>query len=154
MGYSVEEFDKAKTKVLKYILYQKRCEQEVRTKFADKYESNLLDDLIEYLIEAKYIDDKDYIESKMQNFMILKNFSIKEMSYKLLQKGVKKHQLEDYIYSNSEELNEYESKSAYNIIQKRIREQDLSEIKSLLYKKGYKSDNIKNAVERIEQCQD
>ena len=148
MSYSVEEFDKAKTKVLKYILYQKRCEQEVRTKFAGKLDDDILEDVIEYLKEAKYIDDLDYIQSKINNFMILKNLSIKELSYKLLAKGVKKHQLEDYIYSNSEELNEYEIRSAYNIIQKKIREQELPDIKNFLYKKGYKSDNIKEAIER------
>lgn len=148
MSYSIEEFDKAKTKVLKYILYQKRCEQEVRTKFEGKLDDDILEDVIEYLKEAKYIDDLDYIQSKINNFMILKNLSIKELSYKLLAKGVKKYQLEDYIYSNSEELNEYEIRSAYNIIQKKIREQELPDIKNFLYKKGYKSDNIKEAIER------
>ena len=29
----IEEFDKLKTKVLKYILYKKRTEQEIRQKF-------------------------------------------------------------------------------------------------------------------------
>ena len=33
--YTVEEFDKEKTKVLRYILYKKRTENEVRTKFHD-----------------------------------------------------------------------------------------------------------------------
>ena len=31
----VEEFDKLKTKVLKYILFKKRTEQEVRQKFRE-----------------------------------------------------------------------------------------------------------------------
>ena len=32
--YTIEEFDKEKTKVLKYILYKKRSENEVRAKFS------------------------------------------------------------------------------------------------------------------------
>ena len=32
--YTIEEFDKEKTKVLKYIIYKKRSEQEIRNKFA------------------------------------------------------------------------------------------------------------------------
>ena len=59
--------------------------------------------------------------------------------------------MEDYIYSNSEELNEYEIRSAYNIIQKKIREQDIQDIKKSLYKKGYKSDNIKEAESKLEK---
>ena len=31
--YSVEEFDREKTKILKYIMYKKRTENEVRNKF-------------------------------------------------------------------------------------------------------------------------
>ena len=31
--YSLEEFDEAKTRVLKYILYKKRTENEIKTKF-------------------------------------------------------------------------------------------------------------------------
>ena len=53
MSYSVEEFDKAKTQVLKFILYQKRCKQEVRKKFANKIEENMLEDIIEYLTRSR-----------------------------------------------------------------------------------------------------
>ena len=60
--YTIEEFDKEKTKVLKYILYKKRSENEVRTKFSKEMDENLLEDIIEYLKEAKYINDKEYIE--------------------------------------------------------------------------------------------
>ena len=149
MSYSPEEFDKAKTQVLKYILYQKRCEQEVRKKFASKINENMLEDIIEYLKEAEYINDKEYIESKISNFKILKNLSIKEINYKLLAKGVNKRQLENYIDSNIEELNEYEIKSACNIIQKKMKSLEVQDIKSFLYKKGYKSDNINKAIEEM-----
>ena len=151
MDYSVEEFDKAKTQVLKYILYQKRCEQEIRKKFITKINENMLEDIIEYLTEAGYINDKDYIESKIENFKLLKNLSIKEISYKLLAKGVNKKQLEEYINLNIEELNNYEEKSAYKIIQKKLNMQEEQEIKNYLYKKGYKSENINNAFESVKK---
>ena len=88
--YTVEEFDKEKTKVLKYILYKKRTEQEVRRKFEQNIEPNLLEDIIEYLKEAKYINDKEYIEKTVNNFIALKNLSIREIQYKLLAKGLSK----------------------------------------------------------------
>ena len=34
MDYSIEEFDKAKTKVMNYIMYKKRTEYEVKNKFS------------------------------------------------------------------------------------------------------------------------
>ena len=33
MDYSIEEFDKAKTKVMNYIMYKKRTEYEVKNKY-------------------------------------------------------------------------------------------------------------------------
>ena len=98
--YTVEDFDKEKTKVLKYILYKKRTEQEIRNKFGKIIEEQLLDDIINYLKEAKYINDKEYIEKTLNNFMILKNLSIREIQYKLASKGLKKSDIEEYIYNN------------------------------------------------------
>ena len=140
--YTIDEFDKGKTKVLKYILYKKRTESEIRTKFSKEMEENLLEDIIEYLKEAKYIDDKEYIRKTINNFIVLKNLSIKELKYKLLAKGLNKNDVQDYIYENKEELEEYEKKSASNIIYKKSTSVDMEEIKQYLLKKGYKTENI------------
>ena len=140
--YTVEEFDKEKTKVLRYILYKKRTENEVRTKFQNTVEENLLDDIIEYLKEAGYINDRDYIERTINNFISLKNLSIREIKYKLLAKGLSKTYIEDYIYENKDELEEYEIKSAKNIIYKKSTVMEHEEIKQFLLKKGYKIENI------------
>lgn len=145
--YTIEEFDKEKIKVLKYILYKKRTENEVRTKFLGTIDENLLEDIIEYLKEAKYIDDKEYIRKTVNNFIALKNLSIKELKYKLLSKGLNKNDIEDYIYDKKEELEEYEIKSISNIIYKKSTSMEQEEIKQYLLKKGYKSENINKAIE-------
>ena len=147
--YTVEEFDKEKTKVLKYVLYKKRSENEIRKKFENQIEENLLEDIIAYLKEAKYIDDKEYIRKTINNFMALKNLSIREIEYKLYSKGIKKEDIEDYIYENKEELNQYEIKSARNIANKKITSLEVEEIKQYLMKKGYKRENIAIALEDI-----
>ncbi len=146
--YTIEEFDKGKTKILKYILYKKRSEKEVRRKFAKELDENMLEDIIEYLKEAKYINDNDYIRRTVNNFIILKNLSIKELKYKLLAKGLNKNDIEDYIYENKEELEEYEIKSISNIIYKKSLSMEQDEIKQYLLKKGYKSENINKAIEK------
>ena len=109
--------------------------------------STLLELFIEYLKEAKYIDDKEYIRKTVNNFMILKNLSIREIKYKLLAKGLKKDDIEDYIYENKDELENFEMKSAQNIIYKKATSLDENEIKQFLLKKGYKSENINKAFE-------
>ncbi len=145
--YTVEEFDKQKTKILKYILYKKRTEQEVRKKFSSTMDENMLEDIIEYLKEAKYIDDHEFIEKTINNFMALKNLSIKEIQYKLIAKGLSKNEIEDYLYENKEELEQYEIKSAENILYKKSISMDQEEIKQYLLKKGYKLENINKAIE-------
>lgn len=146
--YTVEEFDREKTKILRYILYKKRSENEVRTKFEKSIEENLLEDIIEYLKEAKYIDDKEYIRKTINNFIALKNLSKREIQYKLLSKGLKKEDIEDYFCENKEELEEYEIKSAENIIYKKSTSMEQEEIKQYLLKKGYKLENINKALKQ------
>ena len=69
------------------------------------------------------------------------------MKYKLLAKGLNKNDVEDYIYENKEELEDYETKSAENIIYKKSTSMEKDEIKQFLLKKGYTLENINKAME-------
>ena len=93
------------------------------------------------------IDDKEYIRKTVNNFITLKNLSIRELKYKLLSKGLNKNDIEDYICENTEELENYETKSVSNIIYKKANSMEQEEIKQYLLKKGYKIENINNAIE-------
>ena len=133
----LKKFDEQKTKVFKYITYKKRTEQEVRKKFKGQIEDEMLDEIIEYLKEAKYLDDYDFIERQVREYMNLKTLSIKEIKYKLMTKGLDRKLIEQYIDKNYEELNEYEKRCAEKIKQKKSGSSE-EEIKQYLYRKGYK----------------
>ena len=148
--YSIEEFDQLKTKVLKYIMYKKRTENEVKRKFSNE-DSELLEDVIEHLKEIGYINDKSYVERAVAEFMNLNNLSLKELKYKLQAKGVDIDAMEDYIYNHSEELEDYEINSAKNIILKRQNSMEEQSLIQYLLKKGYKMDSIKQAIEILEE---
>lgn len=150
--YTIEEFDKEKTKVLKYIIFKKRTEYEVRKKFSSTIDNEMLNDIIDYLKEAKYINDEEYIKKLVYEFINLKNLSIREIEYKLISKGINRNIIEDYIYNNRDDLEEYEIKSAKNIINKKSSSMEIEEIKQYLLKKGYKSENIKEALEGEEDA--
>jgi regulatory protein len=141
-----EKFDALKTKILKYILYKKRTEQEIRQKFKNEDE-NMLEDAIEYLKEANYIDDENYIEKAINEYIVLKNMSIKEITFKLYQKGLDKSLVEDYICQNKEKMLEYEINSAKNIFMKKSKSLEEKEVREYLYKKGYMKDAVDVAVE-------
>lgn len=141
----IEEYDNLKTKVLKYVLYKKRTEQEVRQKFAENT-GNMLEDVIEYLKQEKYIDDNNYIERSVDEYIALKNLSIKELTYKLYTKGLSKNLIDDYVCKNKEKLLEYEISSATNIINKKNSSMEEFELKQFLMKKGYMSETIDIAM--------
>ncbi len=138
--YTLEEFDRQKTKVMKYIIFKKRTENEVRQKFQREIEENLLEDIIQYVKEAGYINDYEYIEKQVNEYKILKTMSIKEIKYKLLSKGLSKDLIEDYIQENYEELKEYEEGNIEKIKAKKANSMDEEKIKQYLLKKGYRGE--------------
>ena len=76
----------------------------------------------------------------------LKNLSIKEIEYKLICKGVNKEIIEDYIYENKDKLEEYEIKSASNLVNKKQKIMEKEDIYNYLIKKGYKHQTIKEVL--------
>ena len=147
----VVEYDKLKTKVLKYIIYKKRTESEIKQKFASVIDEEILDDIVEELKESGYIDDNHYIDRAVQEFMTLKNMSIKEIRYKLLAKGLDNDIIEEYFSNHIDELTEYEIQSAKNIFYKKQMAMEQEEIKQFLLKKGYVMENIKEAFNEVEE---
>ena len=136
----LKEFDEQKTKVFKYITYKKRTEQEVRNKFRGRIEEDMLEEIIDYLKEAKYLDDYEFIEKQVREYMNLKTMSITEMKYKLATKGLDRKLIEKYIDTNYEELKEYEQRCIDKIRAKKAGTMEEQEVNQYLYKKGYKCD--------------
>lgn len=133
----LKEFDAQKTKVFKYITYKKRTEQEVRNKFRGQIEEQMLEEIIEYLKDARYIDDNEFIEKQVREYMNLKTMSITEMKYKLAAKGLDRKIIEQYVDNNYEELIEYEQRCIEKIKIKKSGDTE-EEINQYLYRKGYK----------------
>lgn len=150
MNYS-EEYDKAKSKVLKYILYKKRSKQEVKNKFGLTISNETLEEIIDELEENGYINDNSYIERAVTEFIALNNLSLKEVKYKLMSKGISSDLIEDYFSINEDKMREYEINSAKNIIIKKQKQMTNEEIMTHLLKKGYKTSNIRNAIEKIDE---
>ena len=141
-----EKFDKLKTKMLKYIMYKKRTEREIRQKFSNMDEA-MVDDAIEYLKEADYINDSNYVERAVQEFININTLSIKEIKYKLASKGIDSKLTENYISKHIDELEEYEIKCAQKIYNKKINNSEKIEVINFLRKKGYKENSIKEIEE-------
>ena len=109
----------------------------------------MLEDAIEYLKSAGYINDFEYVERTINEYIALKKLSIKELKYKICQKGIDNYLIDKYICDNKERIMQYEINSAKYIIMKKSNLEEL-EIKNYLLKKGYLSENINLAFEELE----
>ena len=149
MNKSLEEleyFDMIKSKILKYIFYKKRTEKEIINKFSSIYDMNVLESVIDNLKELGYIDDMNYIERAIKEFMALKSLSIKEIKYKLISKGIDLKLIEKYFSNNYNMLHNYEIESAKKIICKKNNSLTEVELRNYLFKKGYMEDTIKEVL--------
>lgn len=144
----IVELDKLKTKVLKYIVYKKRTEKEVRTKFSSSdIDKNMLEDVIENLKENGYINDENYIQRAVNEFLSINTLSLKEIRNKLYAKGISNDIIDNYFSNNQFELEEYEKKCAKKIVCKRQLQMKKEDIEAFLYRKGYSRESIREAFE-------
>ena len=125
---------------MSYVLYKKRTEYEVRKKFCSTIEENMLDDIIEYIKEAGYINDAEYVKKLFNEYMNLKSMSIREIKNKIYAKGVYVDYIEDYISENREMLDEYELNSARKLYEKKIKLSEPKKVKVYLLNKGFTQD--------------
>lgn len=144
----IVEFDELKTKVLKYIVYKKRTEKEVRQKFSSSsVDQNLLEDVIESLKENGYINDDSYIQRAMNEFLAINTLSLKEIRNKLYAKGLESDIIDTYFLNHEDQLEEYEIACAKKIAIKKQNQMERQDIENFLYRKGYSKESIQEAFE-------
>ena len=143
----LQEFDKLKTRILKYVLYKKRTEKEVRQKFASSYDENIVEEVIQNLKNNGYIDDEKYIERAVKEYQAIYTLSQREIRNKLYTKGLSSSIIENYFSLHKEELQEYEITCSKKIILKKQMQMDEQEIEQFLRKKGYQTQSIRQAFE-------
>lgn len=144
--YTIEEYDKEKTRILKYVIFKKRTEQEVIQKFQSEIEEFMLEDIIQELKDNSYINDEIYVERAINEFMAINTLSIKQIKYKLYSKGIKNDILEAYIKNNQEELEAYERKNVEKLVLKKKNSMEEEKLKNFLRGKGYKEEYIKDVM--------
>ena len=141
-------------KIMKYVLFKKRTENEVRKKCTMlNYEESYIDEVIEYLKEAGYINDKIYIQKYINDITKLKHMSIAQIRMDLIQRGVDSDLIENCI--NDEMINQFEFESALYLLNKKLRSgDDIEKIKRFLFNKGYSYSNISKAIDNLGYIED
>ena len=139
-------------KLMKYVVFKKRTEKEVKQKCKMlKYEDNYIEEIIEYLKENEYINDEKYIVKYIQNVIRLKNCSVNEIKIDLIKRGIDDFLIEKYL---NEELEEFEEKSAIILAKKKIKTMEKEKIKGYLLNKGFSYSNVSKAIDNLEDIED
>ena len=101
--------DEAKTRIMKYITYKKRTEQEVRKKFKNEIDEQLLDEIIEYLKE-KGLDKKlveKYIEDNREELEEYEKKCIEKIRRKKAG-NMEEEKINQYLFRKGYPISKYE----------------------------------------------
>lgn len=141
-------------KIMNYVLYKMRTVQEVRQKCNRlKLEEGYINDAIDYLIEAGYLNDDNYAKKYVENVMRLKNSSRNEIKIDLLRKGVDEDIIDKYAYT--EQTLEFEEESCNVLALKKYRiVPDILKVKKFLLSKGYSYEAVSKAIDNLQSLED
>jgi len=141
-------------KIMHYVLYKKRTENEVRKKCSMlKYDDTQTEEIISYLREAEYINDNVYIKKYINDVKKLKHMSVNQVKNDLIRRGVDSNLLDSSMIE--EELCDFELESAEYLVNKKIKlGEDIEKIKRFLLNKGYSYSNVSKAIDNLENMED
>lgn len=141
-------------KIMNFVLYKMRTINEVRNKCKRlKLEDEKTDEIIDYLIEAGYLNDKIYAKKYVENVIRLKNSSANEIKIDLYRKGVSDDIIEEFIETS--EVYDFEEKSCEIVAEKKYKSTpDILKVKKYLLSKGYSFDSVSKAIDKLSSVED
>lgn len=132
-----EENIRARDAAIKYVGISKKTEYEVKQKLKRlNITSSVIHQEIEYLKELGYIDDLDYVQSYLRQCDKMEQYSIYEITNKLLQKGVKASIIEQEIECLKE--SDYELRVIEKLNKGKIKSYDDIKKQNYLYRRGFR----------------
>lgn len=153
---------RAKQKAVAILKFKDRTEQELRDKLTESfYPVEAIDEVISYVKEYGYQDDKRYAHAYIRDRMKQKSKLFIKM--KLLQKGVKKDLLQEALeeeYGNNEEETDMEVLAIRKLVLRKcksglpISEEEKKKLMNSLYRKGFQMDKIRKEIKEIGRLED
>lgn len=133
------EFDKAKEIAIRYIGISKKTEYEVIRKLKQvKIPPLVITNVIGYIKELGYINDKQYVRSYYITCKRAMCHFTAEIKQKLLQKGIKASIIEDEEFLFLQENPEYDDMVKNRLILGKLKNYDEQKLYAYLYRRGYK----------------
>ncbi|MBR5227663.1 MAG: RecX family transcriptional regulator [Clostridia bacterium] len=131
------EFEMAKQKAISYIGISKKTEAEVYKKLKNlKFEEEIIDKVIIYLKDLKYINDNEYVKAFIRQEKKMEKYSVLELTQKLLIKGINKDLVEREIGYLAE--TDYEERIIARLKKSKLSNLEPIKVKNYLYRRGFR----------------
>lgn len=113
------------------------------------YDDEEISEAIARLEARHYLDDTDLCQRQCQMYLAEERRSIRAIKYKLVEKGFSASDIEDAFAQNNLDFGEYECAVCLRHLHSHFRPStaDRAKCQAYLYRKGFASSNIRQAVE-------
>ncbi len=150
-----EEESKAKSAALRFLGYRMRSKKEISDKLFELGYSDFTDNIMDFLIENKFVDDREYALCYAKDKMNLKNFGEIRISNELRQKGIDDKTISSVL--NELDYRDKEYEMAYKAAEKRVNrsyknhDDRYRKMYGFLVRRGYSIDITKRVLRDILQ---
>lgn len=148
-----EMFIKAKNKSLNMLSRSDKSEKKIREKLIADFDEHIVDQVVDFLYEYKFIDDNDLAHKLTNKNVYLNKWGKNKIKQNLYTKGINRSDIDDAI-SSIDEDEEFEN--ALYLAKKKysqIKDKDKQKIYQKLYQhlayKGFEYDIIKRAINKV-----
>jgi regulatory protein len=144
-----ENYSKVYDQAIKYLGMRSHTVFELRTKLSrKKFEKSDVEEVLDDLVEQKYLNDRDFAQAYAQNLIKYKTFGYYGLKMKLKQRGINNTIIEEVL---AEELSiEQEKKIAEKAISKSSKKEKIK-LMQMLSRKGFRSQAIAETVGEFEE---
>lgn len=147
-----DNISKAKNKAFKIINKAEQSEKTLRDKLSD-YDEDIIDIVIEYLKDCKFINDKDFAKRIAHSNSNVSRFGKNKIKQNLYKKGIDKEYIDEAIEDIDEDI---EFENALYLAEKRfksIKNEDKRKVYQKLMQhltyKGFNYDITKKAISKV-----
>lgn len=98
------DLERAKIKAIKYVLGKFKTKMEVVKKLNNEFQKDIIDDVLYFLEENGYVDDRNYTKLFIEDKQNLNGYGKNKIKSLLIQKGIERKIIDEFIFDFDEEI--------------------------------------------------
>ncbi|MDK2798414.1 MAG: regulatory protein [Clostridiales bacterium] len=147
-------YSKAKILAIKFIVFKKRTEYEVKTKLEKLgFDHSVIEKVLDYLKQSGYVNDAVYTKKYIKDALTLKKWGIYRIRYELQMKGIDEGTIQHEL--TKIEFDEKQNQILKALVEKKLSsvrnldERSLNKIKNYCIRKGYDLNAVNKVINEL-----